>query len=68
MYVMYMYPQVHFVFEPAIDTGGCSREFWRLFAKGVNNIYCIGDSKHRIFSKNVPALQVRSSQYDCEFF
>ena len=50
------------MFEPAIDTGGLSREFWRIFAKGVDNTYCIGDSKRRIFSKNVPALQVRISQ------
>ena len=44
------------MFESGIDTGGLSREFWRLFAKGVDDVYCIGD---RIFSKNVPALQVR---------
>ena len=54
------YNQVLFVFEPGIDTGGLSREFWRLSAKGVNNAYCIGDSKYLIFSKNVPALQVRN--------
>ena len=47
------------MFKSGIDTGGLSCEFWRLFAKGVDDVYCIGDSKCRIFSKNVPALQVR---------
>ena len=53
--------QVHFVSEPGIDTGGPSREFWRLFAEGVVTSYCIGnDHQQFFFNKNVPALQVQT--------
>jgi len=30
--------QVHFTEEYAVDTGGPSREFWRLFVEGVVDI------------------------------
>ncbi len=33
--------QVHFVGEEGVDTGGPSREFWRLFASGVSSSYCV---------------------------
>lgn len=50
--------KVHFVGEEGIDTGGPSREFWRLFVKEVVDLYCIGEPGKCLFIKNVPALQV----------
>ena len=51
--------QVHFVGEAGIDTGGPSREFWRLFASGVADKYCISNERGQyFFDKNVPALQL----------
>ena len=51
--------QVHFVGEEGVDTGGPSREFWRLFASGVSSSYCVSnDSGECFLDKNVPALQV----------
>ena len=56
--------QVHFVSESGIDTGGPSREFWRLFVEGVASSYCIGnDHQQFFFNKNVPALQVKPCIY-----
>lgn len=51
-------PQVQFVDEEAVDTGGPSREFWRLFGLGVMKQYCIGEEGICLFVKNVPALEV----------
>ena len=34
--------QVHFVGEEGIDTGGLSREFWRLLCEAIVKDYCIG--------------------------
>ena len=50
--------QVHFVTEEAVDTGGPSREFWRLFASEVVLQFCEGEAGKCLFMKNVPALQV----------
>ena len=50
--------QVHFVGEEAIDTGGPSGEFWRLFVQGVANSFCVGDSYTCLPTRNIPALQV----------
>ena len=41
-----------------MDTGGPRREFFRLFAKKVLDVHCIGDPGKCLFVKNVPALQV----------
>ena len=54
------------MFEPAVDTGDVSREFWRLFGAGVYEIYCSGDPECCVFTKNIPALQVRSSYCTCD--
>lgn len=48
---------VHFAFESGIDTGGRSREFWRLFCISVVENYCTGDPTHCVFMKSVPSLQ-----------
>lgn len=50
---------MHFVGEQGIDTGGLSREFWRLLCDNIVKDYCIGESGKCIFVRNVPALQVR---------
>lgn len=44
--------------ETAIDTGGPSREFWRLFVQDVVQDYCVGDVGISLFVKNVPAMRV----------
>ena len=44
--------------EPAVDTGGVSREFWRLFVKGVQSKLCIGEDASCVFDLDVQALQV----------
>ena len=44
--------------EQGIDTGGLSREFWRLFLNEVVKIYRVGDPGKCLFLKNVSALQV----------
>lgn len=44
--------------EQGVDTGGLSREFWRLFLNEVVKMYCIGDTGKCLFVKNVSALQV----------
>ena len=41
-----------------MDTGGLSREFWRIFIAEVVNNYCIGEPGKSLFLKNDPALQV----------
>lgn len=43
--------------ESAVDTGGPSREFWRLLAIGKKK-YCRVGENGCFFDKNVPALQV----------
>ena len=50
--------QVQFVEEEAVDTGGPSREFWRLIVQEVVRQYCVGEPGISLFVKNVPALQV----------
>jgi hypothetical protein len=50
--------KVHFLAEEAVDTGGPSREFWRLFAEALVEQYCVGDEGAYLFVKNIPALQV----------
>ncbi len=53
------YVQVSFVGEAGVDTGGPSREFWRLFSSGVAEVYCVQNEMGKHFlDKNVPALQV----------
>ena len=51
--------------EEAIDTGGPTREFWRLLVEEVVKEYCVGDPGMSIFTKNVPALQVSMLWSDC---
>lgn len=41
--------QVEFMEETAIDTGGPSRKFWRLFVQEVVQDYCVGDAGIKIF-------------------
>ena len=50
--------QVQFIAEEAIDAGGPSREFWRLFVRETMQQYCVGEPGVSLFDKNVPALQV----------
>lgn len=52
------YIQVCFVGEAAIDTGGPSREFFRLLATGVEAEYCRCGENGCFLNKNVSALQV----------
>ena len=47
-----------FVGETAVDTGGPSREFWRLLAIGIEKKYCRVGENGCFLDKNVPALQV----------
>ena len=47
--------------EKGVDTGGPSREFWRLFCEGVVAQYCVGDPGNCLFIRNIPALQVCST-------
>ena len=45
--------------EAGIDTGGPTREFYRLCAKGVTEQYCVSNGSGQSFlMKNVLALQV----------
>ena len=50
--------KVSFVGEEAIDTGGPSREFWRLLVGDIENTYCCGEAAKLVFDRNTPALQV----------
>lgn len=50
--------KVCFVGEPAIDTGGPTREFWRLLNNGFQEKFCIGSEGKKVFDHNVPALEV----------
>ena len=54
----YNISRVHFVGESGVDTGGLSREFWRLVVVDIVQQYCIGEPGFSLFVKNVPALQV----------
>lgn len=48
--------------EAGVDTGGPMREFYRLFAKGVTEKYCVSNRSGQCFPvKNVLALQVRTT-------
>ncbi len=48
--------------EAGVDTGGPLREFYRLFALGVTEKYCIRNESGECFPlKNVIALQVKST-------
>ncbi len=49
--------------EEAVDNGGPSREFWRLFVEEVVHQYCVGEPGVSLFMNNVPALQVYTSLY-----
>ncbi len=51
--------------EEAIDNGGPSREFWRLFTHEVVKQYGVGEPGSTLFNKNIPALQV--SLYLCVY-
>ena len=44
--------------EPAVDTGGPGREFWRLLMKGIESKFRSGEEGRKVFIHNVPALQV----------
>lgn len=52
------YFQVFFVGEPAIDTGGPTREFWRLLNIALQEHYFVGTEGKKIFIHNVPAIEV----------
>ena len=41
-----------------MDTGGPSREFWRLLLKGINDHYLRGEEDKRILIRNSTALGV----------
>ena len=47
-----------FVGEPAIDTGGSTREFWHLLNNEFQEKYCLGSEGKKVFDHNVPALEV----------
>lgn len=40
------------------DTGGLSREFWRLFVEDIIASYCVGERGLCVFDKNSLALKV----------
>ena len=42
----------------AVDTGGPSREFWRLFMCAVGERYTLGGELGKVFDRNIVALQV----------
>ena len=50
--------QICFVGEHAIDTGGPSREFWSLLVKCIDDNLCTGKERNKVFTHDVPALQV----------
>ena len=54
---------VYFVGEEGIDTGGPSREFWRLFMHDVERKYFIGSEGKLTLLRNMPALEVRLQVY-----
>ena len=56
-YMAYNISKVHFVGESGVDTGGLSRELWRLVVVDIVQQYCIGEPGFSLFVKNVPALQ-----------
>ena len=55
--------QVSFVGEEGIDTGGPSREFWRLFMHDVERKYFIGSEGKLTLLRNMPALEVSLQVY-----
>ena len=52
--------------EEAIDTGGPTREFWRLLVEEVVKEYCVRDPGMSNFTKNVPALHGLWSDCMCD--
>ncbi|XP_065917601.1 uncharacterized protein [Dysidea avara] len=52
---------VTFVGEPAVDTGGPSREFWYLLVKGIAAQYCRGIDGKLTFERDIQALQLRTA-------
>lgn len=44
--------------EVSVDTGGPSREFWRMLVEEIARHYCMGDPGRTLFVKNIPALHV----------
>ena len=52
------YFQVCFVGEPAVDTEGSTREFWRLLNVALQDNYFVGVEGKKVFVHNVPALEV----------
>ena len=44
--------------EEAADTGGPTREFWRLITEGIREKFCTGEEGKMAFERNTPALQV----------
>ena len=51
-------PQVTFVGEGAVDSGGPRREFFRLLASEASNTLFIGNVTAKFFVMNAQALQV----------
>ena len=44
--------------EQGVDTGGPSREFWRLLVEDIITSYCVGERGLCVFDKNSLALKV----------
>ncbi|XP_065892745.1 uncharacterized protein [Dysidea avara] len=49
--------RVCFIGEAGVDTGGPSREFFRLLMMGVDETYCCGNDGAKVFMHDVPAIQ-----------
>ena len=54
---IYCLSKVVFVREDAADTGGPTREFWRLITEGRREKFCTGEEGKMVFERNTPALQ-----------
>ena len=59
--------QVTFVGEEGIDTGGLSREFWRLLMEGFKQTYFVGCEGKLTLARNIPALEVPNTQTEHVF-
>ena len=49
--------KVCFVGEEAVDTGGPSREFWRLIMHAIGTKYCYGEEGKMVFDRNTLACR-----------
>ena len=53
-----LFIKVSFVGEEAVDTGGPSREYWRIIMHDIKQKYCHGQDGKLVFNRNILALQV----------